>query len=158
MVVARNKTLRLKLNHFFNQTVHLYQSDDHVKTSMDTILLAASINASKFKKQQKIFVLDVGSGIGGGDVLLSYRLKNTDIIGIEIQQDLIEIAKKNAKKNCLEDRIDFVNFDIADNRSHILKKDGFDWVMTNPPFHIGETSPLKNKSISYTENDISLQK
>lgn len=146
--------LKLELSHFFNKSVFLYQNPDYVKISMDTILLSATVNLIYFKNKKNISVLDVGSGIGGGDVLLAYRLKNISITGIELQKDLIDIATENIKKNNMSGRISFINSDIKQLK--VIQNDGFDWVMTNPPFHMGSTSPLKNKSLSYTENNITL--
>ena len=145
--------MELELNHFFNKSVYIYQCKHFVKVSMDTILLSASVNLTFFKNK-KINVLDVGSGIGGGDILLAKRSELIDITGIEIQNDLIDIANMNVKQNLMQDRINFINQNIKDCK--VLKKDGFNWVITNPPFHFGSTSPFFNKSLSYTETSITL--
>lgn len=163
MIVASDKNKQIQLNYLLNKSVKIYQDADAVKASMDTVLLSESVNFKYIKnfckRDNKNFsVLSIGCGNGAGDICLCHRIKNCCIDAVDVQKDVLNLAKQNAELNYFNDRINFIYADISDRQFSKKVKNEYDWVMTNPPFHIGETSPFKNKSTSYTERYISLEK
>ena len=96
---------------------------------IDSVLLADF--AKEIKKGSKI--IDFGTGTGILPILLSGKTENTEMIGIEIQEKMADMAKRSVKLNNLEDRIKVLNEDIK-NLNKTFEKNSFDVVITNPPY------------------------
>ena len=100
---------------------------------MDSVLLC---DFARIKKDD--YVIDFGCGNGIICILLAAKKKLKKIIGIEIQEDVAELAQRNVLLNGLESKIEIINGDIK-NIFGLLseKKDPkqkFDVVITNPPY------------------------
>jgi release factor glutamine methyltransferase len=93
----------------------------------------------KIYKEKKISILDIGTGTGCIILSLLGNLKNSNGIGIDISKNATLIAKKNAKKHNLGNRVKFYNRSIE---STFVKK--FDLIVSNPPYI--ESKDLKNLS------------
>ena len=78
-------------------------------------------------------VIDLGTGTGILPILLSAKTKNTSFVGVEIQKDVAQMAKRSVKLNNLENTIEIINISILDLREK-YKKGSFDAVVTNPPY------------------------
>ena len=75
-------------------------------------------------------VLDVGTGSGCIALALKRQLKNTEITGIDISENALEVARLNALKNNLD-----VNFFKADILNwEVTKWDEFTVIVSNPPY------------------------
>jgi tRNA1(Val) A37 N6-methylase TrmN6 len=98
------------------------------RAAIDPVLLAASIEA-----KESTSVLDVGVGAGAAALCLAKRLHQVQITGIEIQSELANLARRNAKENGFSTRINIVHADICMPPT-ALTQGSFDHVMTNPPF------------------------
>ena len=95
-------------------------------------------------------ILDLGSGNGILELLLSAKVKNSKITGIEVQEEIYEMAKRSVELNKLEDRINFENNNIKE----INFENKFDAVVTNPPYKkigTGMKNESQNKIISRHE-------
>lgn len=75
-------------------------------------------------------ILDLGSGNGILEILLSAKVENSKITGIEVQKDVCEMANRSIEMNGLENRIQIKNMNIRD----FNEKGMFDAVVTNPPY------------------------
>lgn len=107
--------------------------------------------------------VDLGTGTGIISILLASKTKLSKIIGIEIQEDVADMAKRSVKLNELQDKIDILNINIKDilnNKLEILKRDSFDFVVTNPPYkklQTGKKNENKHKYISRHEITATLE-
>lgn len=74
-------------------------------------------------------VADVGTGSGCLAVALAHERPLTRIVAIDVSADALEIARKNAERHSVSDRIDFVRADLltATDRQ-------FDLIVSNPPY------------------------
>jgi phosphoethanolamine N-methyltransferase len=52
-------------------------------------------------------ILDIGSGAGGADVVLVRDHAARSVVGIDVSQDLVELATERARKLRLDDRIEY---------------------------------------------------
>ena len=80
-------------------------------------------------------------------------------MGVEIQQDVAEMAERSIKLNYLEDKIKIINENIT-KLKNIYKPNSFDVVVTNPPYKKINTGVINNenkKIISRHEITASLQ-
>ena len=96
---------------------------------IDSILL--SDFAKNIRKNAK--VLDLGTGTGIIATLLCGKTELREIIGVEIQKEVYEMAQRSIQLNCLQDRFKVINEDIL-NLNRILEKNTFDVIVTNPPY------------------------
>ena len=104
----------------------------------DTVLLAAAVPAGAGDR-----VLELGSGAGIASLSLARRVPEARILGIEIDEDLVRMARDNAARNGMEERLRFIAGDVV-----TFKSDGpFDHVFFNPPFHpnTGQVSPVAGR-------------
>ena len=122
---------------------------------IDSVLL--SDFAKGIKKGAK--VIDLGTGTGIIPTLLCGKTELSKIIGVEIQEDVYDMAKRSIKLNNLEDRFEVINENIT-NLKNIYEQNSFDVVVTNPPYKKANTG-LKNeeekKLISRHEIEASLE-
>ena len=76
---------------------------------IDAVLLA---NFAKVKKGAK--VVDLGTGTGIVPILIAGKSQASKIIGVEIQEEVYEMATRSVKLNDLEERVEIVNADIKE--------------------------------------------
>ncbi len=101
---------------------------------IDSILL--SDYAKKIRND--CTVIDIGTGTGIIALLLAKKTKLKKIYGIEIQEEVANMAKRSVDLNGLNDKIEIVNEDI-NNIFSILEKNKYDVIVTNPPYKKAET-------------------
>ena len=116
---------------------------------IDSVLLSDFINNIK----NNSFVLDLGTGTGILPILLCGKTSLKKVIGIEVQEDVAEIAKRNIELNNLKDRFTVIN-DNINNIDKYFGKNEFDIIITNPPYkknNDGVKNENKQKLISRHE-------
>lgn len=104
-----------------------------------------SILLSDFAKNIKnnSTVLDLGTGTGIIPTLLCAKTKLKKVIGIEIQEEVYDMAKRSIKLNKLENKFEIINENII-NLNNIFEKNSFDVVLSNPPYK-KNNSGIKNE-------------
>lgn len=106
----------------------IIQRNDYQNFTLDSVLLGDFVKINRKIKK----ILDIGTGCGILPIIL-YEKSKSNIIGIEIQEVMSYIAKRNVENNNLSDRIEIINNDIKEYKN-IFKKDEFDSIVTNPPY------------------------
>lgn len=74
-------------------------------------------------------VLDLCTGSGNIAIALTKNAPDCTIVASDISRDALNVAKRNAVLNGVEDRIEFLNSDLFNN---ITGK--FDIIVSNPPY------------------------
>ena len=118
----------------------IIQNNKWFKYGIDSVLL--SDFAKKMKKNSK--VLDIGTGTGIISILLSEKTVAEKIVGIEVQNDVADMAMRSIILNNLENKIKIINDNIL-NIENYFTDEYFDYVVTNPPYQ-RENSGLKSES------------
>lgn len=99
-------------------------------------------------------VVDLGTGSGVIPLLLAQKTEVKNIVGIEIQEGLAEIARRNVKSNRLCSRIRILKGDFR-------KETGaFSLVLSNPPYtktSSGRISPFSEKAKAKMEISCTLE-
>ncbi len=108
--------------------VELLQPMSGYRAGVDPVLLAAAIAATPGER-----IADLGCGVGAAALCLLARLSEVVVVGLEIQPDLLELARQNANLNGCGDRFSVVGGDVRD-LPDALQPGSFDQVVCNPPF------------------------
>ena len=104
-------------------------------------------------------VLDLGTGTGILGILLCKKTELSKMYGIEIQQDMCEMASRSIKLNHLEDKFSII-CDNIQNLSHHFKNNSIDAIVSNPPYKklgTGITNTSDTKLIARHEVKASLE-
>ncbi|MCF6214979.1 MAG: methyltransferase [Emcibacter sp.] len=143
---------------FLGGTIKLYQPEEGYRIATDTVFLAASINYLESDK-----ILDMGAGTGGILSCLVARTKDqiSDNIfhGIELQPELLTLARKNAAENNFGEIIEYFIGDIA-SPPPICPPNSYHHVISNPPYlkKSGATSsPYETRAMAHMDSHISLE-
>lgn len=104
---------------------------------MDAVLLSGYAYAKKNEK-----VLDLCTGNGIIPILMAAKTPAERIVGIEIQKDIADLAKRSVAANGLGDRVNIIHADIK-NAGELLQSGIFDVVTCNPPYMI-DSHGIKN--------------
>lgn len=118
----------------------IIQNKNGFKYGIDSVLL--SDFAKKIRKNAK--VLDIGTGTGIISILLSKKTESSQIVGIEVQEEVANMATRSVELNNLEDKIKIINDNIL-NIEKYFPAEYFDYVVTNPPYQ-KNNSGLKNEN------------
>jgi tRNA1(Val) A37 N6-methylase TrmN6 len=126
--------------------VKLLQPVKGFHASIDSVFLGAAVPARAGWK-----ILDVGCGVGSAGLCVLAREKKVQLTGIDVQEELIDLAHQNATLNDTECR--FFSGDIKTEKH--VEDNFFNVVMMNPPYQEGGThtpSPAKIKALSHGED------
>lgn len=137
MEIKLNKNEKIEDLQFKN--LKIIQNKTGFCFGIDSILL--SDFAKEIRKEAK--VLDLGTGTGIIAALLCGKTELKEIIGIEIQKEVYEMAQKSIQLNRLENKFKIVNEDIL-NLNKIMERNTFDAIVTNPPYKKKDTG-IKNE-------------
>lgn len=122
----------MKLSFFVDKNVLIPRQDTE-------ILVEEVINIAKKNNAKKI--LDLCTGSGAIAVSLAKYLPQAEITAIDISNDALKIAKKNAISNNVQNQITFISSDMFTN----LGEEKFDIIVSNPPYI--KTNVIKNLDI-----------
>ena len=115
---------------------------------MDAVLLS---NFARVKKGER--ALDLGTGTGIIPILMTAKTQGESFVGLEIQEESADMARRSVKHNHLENKIDIVTGDIKE-AAEIFGPVSFDVITTNPPYMIGHhgiANALDTKAIARHE-------
>lgn len=136
----------------------LYQNKKGYRFSADAIILYSFVNLPKVQK-----IADIGAGSGIIGLLLAKKYCNSEVALIEVQDNLVKLAEKNAVLNQLEDRVKAINCDARKIKTIcsplLFSANSFDLVISNPPFRRQQTgliSPADEKAIARHEIKLTL--
>ena len=107
---------------------------------MDAVLLSGFAQV----KEGEVAV-DLGTGTGIIPILLEAKTKGKHFTGLEIQEEVAEMAERSVRLNQLEARVDIVRGDIKE-ASRLFGKASFDVVTSNPPY-MNDNHGLKNPEL-----------
>ena len=133
----------------------IVQDNDYFNFSLESILLPRFC----VLKPDNNKILDICTGNGPIPLVLS-TLTDSEIIGVEIQKEVYDLAIETIIINNLEDRIKIYNMD-AKEIFNLYPTDSFDLITCNPPyFKYDENSNIndnKVKSLARHEITINLE-
>lgn len=105
------------------------QRPDMLNFSIDSVLVSHFITLNRNTKR----VLDVGTGNGAIAMMMSKRT-NAAITGVELQEDVADIAKRSVLLNQLDPQITIVCDTVQSYCKTVDNESKFDAIVSNPPF------------------------
>jgi len=133
---------------FFDGRLHIKQAASGYRFSLDAVLLAWHVRPRADER-----VLDLGTGCGIIPLILAYRNPGITTFGIEIQQDLAELAISNVSANRMRNRITVLRQDMRDLKPDMIGGP-VDLVVCNPPYRkpdSGRLNPNSQRAIARHE-------
>lgn len=114
----------------------IVQNNEYFNFSLESILIP---RFCILKKEMKI--IDFCTGNAPIPLILS-TLTDSEIIGVEVQKEIYDLATESVKINGLEERISILNEDVK-KLPDLFETDTFDLITCNPPyFKVNESSNL----------------
>ncbi|MFC1856074.1 tRNA1(Val) (adenine(37)-N6)-methyltransferase [Thermodesulfobacteriota bacterium] len=142
------------LDSIYNGKIKLFQKKKGYRFSIDAVLLAEFVH-----KLGGARLLDLGTGCGIVPLMIAHKNTHVNITGVELQDSLYDLAKRNVEENGLTDRIKIIQHDIR-HVDRILSPESFDLITANPPYierDSGRLNPDKEKAIARHELMVSLE-
>jgi len=98
-------------------------------------------------------IVDLGTGCGVIPLILAYRNLGKRIVGLEIQPELVELAKQNVQVNGFAGKVQIHHRDFREV-SKDIRPANFDLVISNPPYRrlrSGRLNPDGQRAIARHE-------
>lgn len=133
---------------------HIIQDPERFCFGMDAVLLSGF---AKVKVGEK--AIDLGTGTGIIPILLEAKTRGEHFVGLEIQPESAEMARRSVALNGLEEKIEIIEGDIK-QASQLFGASSFDVVTSNPPYMTakhGLTNEAEAKTIARHEVLCSLE-
>lgn len=126
------------------QNLKIYQNSDWFTFSLDSVLLSNFVTIQpRYRK-----ILDLGTGNAPIPLILSTRTK-ASIVGVEIQNDIYDLAQKTIQYNHLDHQVQLLHCDMKDLKQ-IFSSDTFDVIVSNPPYFKYHSEHIVNENIHKT--------
>ncbi|MCD7836074.1 MAG: tRNA1(Val) (adenine(37)-N6)-methyltransferase [Lachnospiraceae bacterium] len=145
-------TIKLKDNERLDELqrngYRIIQNPEKFCFGMDAVLLTGFARAAKGER-----LLDLGTGTGIIPVLMEAKTNIGQLIGLELQEESADMARRSVELNGLSDKISIITGDIKEAGS-LFKAASFDCITCNPPYMIGNhglTNPDEPKAIARHE-------
>ena len=110
----------------------IIQNPEKFCFGMDAVLLSGFARAQKGDR-----VLDMGTGTGIIPILMEAKTEAAHLVGLEIQAESADMARRSVALNGLEQKIEIVTGDIKE-ADRLFRAASFDVVTCNPPYMIGQ--------------------
>lgn len=133
------------------RNLKLIQKEGGYTFTSDAVLIANHVRAYRGER-----VVDLGTGSGVIAILVAAKTPCKEVVGIEIQPRLADMASRSVEVNGLSDRVKILNCDMKD-APELLGRESFDVVVSNPPYMIAEGESDDEVEICKREFKITLR-
>lgn len=152
------KTIKLKsgerIDDLQRNGYRIIQNPERFCFGMDAVLLSSFAKAKPGE-----FVLDFGTGNGVIPLLMEAKTKGEKFVGLEIQEESADMARRSVSLNELEKKIEIVTGDMKE-AADIFGAASFHVITMNPPYmteHHGLVNLKDAKAIARHEITCSLE-
>jgi tRNA1(Val) A37 N6-methylase TrmN6 len=142
---------------FLGGRLHLRQPKSGHRAGHDAMLLAAATPARPDQR-----VVDFGAGVGAAGLAVARRVAGIELVLVEIDAGLADLARENAAANAIEAEIIVLDVTSAADvfAASGLSPDSVDVVLMNPPFNDParhRASPEKAREIAHVATATTLE-
>jgi len=110
-----------------SEDLRVIQKKRGPKFSVDAVLLA---RFPKVRRGER--VIDLGTGTGVIPLIIAFTTEAGRVVGLEIQGELVDMARRSVKLNGFEGRVEIVEGDVR-RIEELFPPESFDLVVCNPP-------------------------
>jgi release factor glutamine methyltransferase len=93
-------------------------------------------------KNRKSKILDVGTGSGVIALSLAAKFPEAEIVAVDISDDALALARENAERLALADRVRFLKSDLLEN-----VEGAFDLIVANLPYISQQDRPTLSREV-----------
>ena len=129
ILIAQGKPIQYITNKQEFMGMEFFVDENVLIPQPDTENLVEEVINTYNKNKEEIKILDICTGSGAIGISLAKYIEKSKITLSDISRDALEIAKKNAKDNKVEDKTSFIESDMFKNIS-----DKYDIIVSNPPY------------------------
>jgi tRNA1(Val) A37 N6-methylase TrmN6 len=142
---------------FLGGRLHLRQPKSGHRAGHDAMLLAAATPARPDQR-----VVDFGAGVGAAGLAVARRVAGIELVLVEIDAGLADLARENAAANAIEAEIIVLDVTSAADvfAASGLSPDSVDVVLMNPPFNDParhRASPDQARSVAHVATAATLE-
>lgn len=124
----------------------LIQNTEYFMFGIDSVILSSMVKSASSSN----VILDFCTGSAVIPILLTTRIKYKKIIGIELQEEMHDLAVRNVKLNDLASDIDVLNLDIKEYKKiNEYVKNKVDVIVCNPPYKKVGTGVINENNVKY---------
>lgn len=120
---------------FLGGRLSVLQPRTGFRVGIDAVILAASAGGGS---ERRLRVLDAGAGVGVAGLCFAHRVPTARVTLVERSGKLAALARENAARNALTDRVSVIEADILAAPSELeargLGSNAYDLAMANPPW------------------------
>ncbi len=121
------------------------------------LLVEQMINICRTSHFANPGILEIGTGSGCVAIALAKNLPHAEVVATDISGSALAVAKDNAQKHKLGERIRFVQGDLFEALSEEGKRPGgFDFIVSNPPYISPEEIPDLPREVREYEPRVAL--
>jgi len=153
--------LRENTDTFHISKLKLLQPRHGYRVTADSVALAEFIRISASQS-----LLDLCTGVGVVALLVWHLNRFRYGLGVELQSELVELARDNLRQNHLSDKISVVQGDVrtlslkeSAKSGAIPSEEKFDVISANPPYHAlgrGRINPDSQRAVARHEIHLTL--
>ncbi|MBI4583100.1 MAG: peptide chain release factor N(5)-glutamine methyltransferase [Planctomycetes bacterium] len=103
--------------------------------------------------QAPLRILDIGTGSGNIAIALAVQLKEAQITAVDLSPAALEVARRNARRHGVEERIEFVQGDLFPEPA---APELFRAVVSNPPYVAASEFPRLMRDVRDYEPELAL--
>ncbi|HUN56337.1 MAG TPA: methyltransferase [Smithella sp.] len=136
------------LDTILNGRLRVLQNKKGYRFSLDSILLAHFVSL-----KPRARAIDLGCGNGIIILIAAKRFPRISCAGLEIQENLAALARKNTHLNDLDGRVEILSGDARHIKDFFTAR-SFDVVISNPPYrklNSGRINPYPERAIARHE-------
>ena len=151
--LLQQQPVQYVLNEAWFAGMQFYVDDSVLIPRPETEELVELISNFKFEISNSLQILEIGAGSGCIPISLKKRLPNTNITSIDISDEALDIAKRNAtilQADILFKQVDFLDETSWDDLGQ------FDIIVSNPPYIKQSESITMSKHVTTYEPSIAL--
>ena len=137
MQVPEPPTLELTDDAFLGGALQILQPKSAYRAGLDAVLLAAAVPVREGQRER---VLDAGAGAGVVGLSIARRCPDAQVTLVEVEPRLASLARKNARRNRLDDRVQVIAADVTAGGPGLAQAGLFPGlfahVVANPPYQV----------------------
>lgn len=111
----------------------------------DTEILVEEV-LELINKRNNLSIIDMCTGSGAIAISLAKCTENNKIYAVDISSGALNVAKKNAIKNGVDKKIEFINSNMFEN---VNDNEKFDVIVSNPPYIESEVVLTLDKQVQH---------